>query len=78
MRNGVSEDREEELALLVHAHWQEDKNDKGRSAVSWVKLEDILRELKDSELTLLDHYLQNNPSRKWERERKVLRERFPE
>ena len=38
LRNGVNEERDEELSLLVFAHWQEDANDKGLSAVRWVKL----------------------------------------
>ena len=77
LRNGVNEERDEELSLLVFAHWQEDANDKGLSAVRWVKLEDIMRQLRDCELSVLDHYLQNHQSEKWERERRELRERFP-
>ena len=55
LRNGVNEERDEELSLLVFAHWQEDANDKGLSAVRWVKLEDIMRQLRDCELAVLDH-----------------------
>ena len=77
LRNGVNEERDEELSLLVFAHWQEDANDKGLSAVRWVKLEDIMRQLRDCELSVLDHYLQNHQSENWERERRELRERFP-
>ena len=79
MRNAVlSEEREEELALLVHAHWQEDAQDKGRTAVTWVTLEELVRSLRDCELSVLDHYLQMNPSEKWVRARNDFRERYPE
>ena len=77
LRNGVSEERGEELSLLVHAHWQEDANDRGLSTVRWVKLEDVVRQLRDCELSVLDHYLENHKSEKSEQERKQLRERFP-
>ena len=77
--NGVCEEREEpELSVLVCAHWKEDVNDEGRTSVAWLKLEDIVRELKDAELSVLDHYFQNNKSDKWEHERAALREHFLE
>ena len=39
---------------------------------------EILRALQDSELSVLDHYLQNNPNEKWVRARNDFRERYPE
>ena len=74
LRNGVSEGREEELAYLVHSHWKEDINDHGRSVCTWVLLEDIVRSLKDEELSVLDTYEENNPSQHWEAARAGFRE----
>ena len=61
-RNGVNPEREKERALLVFAHYKEDTNDAGRSLHGWVKLEDLMRDLNDSELNVLHHYMQNNPN----------------
>lgn len=78
MRNGINAEREEVPALLCAAHWKEDVNDEGRSMVTWLTLEEILRALQDSELSVLDHYFENHQSEKWARAREELRERFPE
>ena len=78
MRNGVSAEREEVPALLCAAHWKEGAADEGRSMVTWLTLEEILRALADSELSVLDHYFENHPSEKWARARAELRERFSE
>ena len=79
LRNGmVSEDREEELAYLVGAHWKENTDDVGKSAVLWVLLEEIVSQLNDSELNALDHYEQSNPNKHWKAERKRFREAHPE
>ena len=50
LRNGISTDREKELAYLVYAEWKEDANDVGRSAIAWVTLEEIVTALSDNEL----------------------------
>ena len=54
--NGVSDERDEELAYLVHALWKEDVGDQGRSLCTWVLLKDIVCALKDDELAVLDDY----------------------
>ena len=76
LRNGISTDREKELAYLVHANWKEDVNDSGRSTIVWVKLEEIVKALTDNELTVLDHYEQNNPNEEWRAARERFRELF--
>eukprot|EP00966_Prymnesium_polylepis_P081367 1885088-Prymnesium_polylepis.1 len=50
LRNGVSDEREEELSNLIYAHWKENAADEGWSQVAWVKLETIVKELNESEL----------------------------
>ena len=65
-------------ALLCFAHYKEDATDAGRSRHGWIKLEDILRALCDAELSVLDHYMQNNPSADFTRERERLRDEIGE
>lgn len=77
LRNGISPDREKELALLAFAHYKEDANDGGRSVHGWISLRDIIADLSDNELNVLDHFMQNNPSAEWTRAREALREEFP-
>ena len=77
LRNGISADREKELAYLVYASWKEDANDVGRSAIAWVTLEEIVTALSDNELNVLDHFEQNNPNKEWTEARAALRELHP-
>ena len=77
LRNGISADREKELAYLVYASWKEDVNDVGRSTISWVTLEEIVTALSDNELNVLDHYEQNHPNKEWTEARAALRELHP-
>ena len=60
IRNGISADREKELAYLVYASWKEDANDVGRSTIAWVTLEEIVTALSDNELNVLDHFEENS------------------
>jgi hypothetical protein len=77
LRNGISADREKELAYLIYAEWKEDANDIGRATISWVTLEDIVTSLSDNELNVLDHYEENHPSKEWTEARAALRELHP-
>ena len=70
-------DREKERALLCFAHFKEDVTDAGRSMHGWIKLDDIVRALGDGELSVLDHFEQNNPNREWKEARAALREQHP-
>lgn len=72
-RNGVSPDREKQYAVLAFAHYKEDVNDEGKSVHGWIGLERLLRTLSRAELSVLDQYLQNNPSLEWDREVARLR-----
>jgi hypothetical protein len=72
--NGVSDERDEELAYLVHALWKEDVGDQGRSLCTWVLLEDVVRALKDADLAVLDDFQETNPSQHWEDARAGFRE----
>ena len=76
-RNGISTDREKELAYLVYAEWKEDANDDGKKSISWVTLEDIVTVLTDNELSVLDHYEENHPNKEWTEARAALRELHP-
>ena len=73
IRNGISADREKELAYLVYASWKEDANDVGRSTIAWVTLEEIVTALSDNELNVLDHFEENNPNKEWTEARAALR-----
>ena len=77
LRNGISTDREKELAYLVYAEWKEDANDDGKKSISWVTLEDIVTALTDNELSVLDHYEENHPNKEWTEARAALRELHP-
>ena len=77
LRNGISADRDKELAYLTYASWKEDANDVGRSTISWVTLEEIVTSLSDNELNVLDHFEQNNPNKEWTEARAALRELHP-
>ena len=77
LRNGISADREKELAYLVYASWKEDANDVGRSTIAWVTLEEIVTALSDNELNVLDHFEENNPNEEWTKARAALREQHP-
>ena len=70
----MSDEREEELAYLVHSHLKEDVGDGGRSLCTWVllRLEDIMCALQDAELAVLDDYQRQNPSQHWGRCRRWL------
>ena len=59
--------------MLCFAHYMENATDAGRSVHGWIKLEDILGALGDAELSVLDHYTQNNPSAEFTQERDRLR-----
>ena len=78
LRNGISADREKEPAYLIYAAWKEDATDVGKSTISWVTLEDIVKALSDNELNVLDRYEQNNPSEEWKSARAELREQYPD
>ena len=72
-RNGVSPDREKQYAILAFAHYKEDENDDGKSVHGWIGLERLLQTLSRGELSVFDHYMQNNSSLEWEREVERLR-----
>ena len=72
-RNGVSPDREKQYAVLAFAHYKEDENDDGKSVHGWIGLERLLQTLSRGELSVFDHYMQNNSSLEWEREVERLR-----
>ena len=61
----MSDEREQELAYLVHSQWKEDIGDGGRSLCTSpsVLLEDIVCTLQgDTELAILDNYQRQDPS----------------
>ena len=60
--------------MLCFAYYKENAIDAGRSVHGWIKLEDMLRALSDAELTVLDHFSQNNPSAEFAAERERLRQ----
>ena len=69
-----SPDRDTQYAVLAFAHYKDDANDEdGKSVHGWIGLERLLQTLSSGELSVLDHYLQNNPNPEWDREVARLR-----
>jgi hypothetical protein len=78
LRNGIGEDRVKERAVLAFAHYKEGSNDAGRSKHVWLTLEELVQAFADEQLSVLDHFLQNNTNAEWKAEWARLREQFPE
>jgi hypothetical protein len=45
----------------------------GKSVHGWIELEELLRALPAEKLSVLDHFMENNPNAEWEREVERLR-----
>ena len=73
LRNGVAPDRVKQRAVLAFAHYKENEADMGKSVHGWIELEELLRALPAEKLSVLDHFMENNPNAEWEREVERLR-----
>ena len=73
LRNGVAPDRVKQRAVLTFAHYKENEADMGKSVHGWIELEELLRALPAEKLSVLDHFMENNPNAEWEREVERLR-----
>ena len=66
LRNGVAPDRVKQRAVLAFAHYKENEADMGKSVHGWIELEELLRALPAEKLSVLDHFMENNPNAEWD------------